>query len=227
MSAMVSRPLTLGLAVGAVLGLATLVLLALTFIELRAMRSSLDRTENRIVAMQGDFRPLADEATPLLRSGRPLFDRAGRDMESLAGSVPRMQGAIDEIAASIDPILSAVSTLRVLPGMAEDIRRLRDDMAGLRSQIAVVRDDMAGLRGELGSMRRDIGGLRGAVADVRDDVKALPASLLRVERGVGAVAPKLSPLPEVRDNLGTTVTILQDMRTHLRSLDRKLGGTWR
>lgn len=217
---MASRTAMVGLAVGAVLAAGVLVLLTLTFAELRAMRSGLDRTEERITGMRGDLQPLAEEAAPLMRAGRPMLRRAGRDMEALLATVPRMERTVAAVGADVGPMLTEVRALYVLPAMASDIRGLREDMGALRTH-------MEALRGEMTAMRRHTGRLSGAMAGIGDDMEALPPSLGRVELGVGALAPQLAPLPEVRDALGTTVTLLQEMRTHLRSLDRKLGGTWR
>lgn len=207
-------------AAGALLAAGVMVLLTLTLLEVRAMHDGLDRTGTRIDSLRSDLSGLASEAPGLMRAGRPLIESAGSSMEQLSRVTPRIEGSLRSFAASTAPVLTDLGSLAALPEM-------RDDVAGTREDTARLRLDMAAVRRHTGGLRSDIAGLGDDMRGIRADMAALPRRLDRVTRELSGLTPRLAPLADMRRALDATVVVLGEMLVHLRSLDRKLGGTWR
>lgn len=77
-----------------------------------------------------------------------------------------------------------------LDGIAEDVRELRGDISGVRtdlqSEISGVRTDLQGeiggvraaLQGEIGAVRGEIGGVRGEIVGIRGEITTLYRAVL-------------------------------------------------
>lgn len=225
---------------------AVVVLLALTFGELRESRENIQSQEAKATAMLRLTRPALDDVPALVEEAEPVLRRAAPALGGLLAAFPRIEDIGDRAPAFLTGFQSLVNVgvplaqeLRAsdLPALFEEVRaselptlaaELRtSDLPGLidslsSSELPVTLAEVDALLADLSAGDRLVNNLDTTTALLSEaEAKRLP------ERAVSS-SRRLKDLLEVQrrayETLKGSLRIQQETLGHVRSIDNKLGG---
>jgi hypothetical protein len=223
-----------GAVVAGLLLVAMVVLLAMTWSELRTSRQHIASTDARVEALLHTTRPALSEVRPLVDDVQPVLNRAAPVLGRFLALAPRVDDVVSRLPAVISGVQGFVNI--ALP-LAQDL-----GTSGLPTLVGDLRaSDLPGLVDSL--QGSDLPATTASLQQLISDLSAgdrltrsldATTSLLSEVQARGLPQKAVSSTRRLRDLLTTqrqafqvlqqSLTIQRRTLSHTRSIDEKLGG---